>query len=180
VSNSERGRGRQRVWDVPVRLLHWALVATILAAWLTREWRGPWHLAFGYGAAAIVALRVLWGFTGSRHARFADFLQGPQATLKYAGQVLRGQAPRYVGHNPAGAWMVVALLATLACVCLTGWLFTTDWLWGYAWLENLHAALAWLLAALVALHLAGVVFTSWHQRENLIRAMVDGRKDPRQ
>ncbi len=72
--------------------------------------------------------------------------------------------------------MVLALLATLSALCLSGWLFTTDWLWGYAWLSNTHAVLGWLLVGLVALHLVGVVVTSWHQRENLVRAMIDGRK----
>ena len=175
MSSSEEGASR-RVWDRAVRLLHGSLIALVAAAWFTRDLRGPWHEWLGYGVAAVVAVRIAWGFLGGRHARFADFLRGPAATSTYARAVLAGRAPRYLGHNPLGGWMVLALLGTLAALCLSGWLFTTDWLWGYAWLANTHAALAYLLLGLVALHVAGVLVTSRHQRENLVRAMVDGRK----
>lgn len=165
-----------RVWDRPVRLLHWLLVALVASTWFTGDLRGPWHEWLGYGVAAVVALRFVWGFSGGRHARFAQFVRAPRVTLAYAHSVLRGQARRYLGHNPLGGWMVVALLGTLAALCLSGWLSTTDWLWGYAWLANTHVALGWLLVAEVASHLVGVVFTSWQHRENLVRAMVTGRK----
>ncbi|MFT3819356.1 MAG: cytochrome b/b6 domain-containing protein [Rubrivivax sp.] len=168
--------GAVRVWDRAVRLLHWALVACVAAAWFTRDLRGPWHEWLGYGAAAIVASRLAWGFAGSPYARFAQFVRAPAATLAYARAVLAGAAPRYLGHNPLGGWMVLALLAAVAATCLSGWLFTTDWLWGYEWVEDAHAALAWMLVALVALHVGGVVFTSRHQKENLVRAMLTGDK----
>lgn len=166
----------QRCWDAPVRLFHWALVALLPAAWLTHDLRGPWHEGLGYAAAAVVALRVGWGFVGSSSARFGSFVRRPEVTMAYARAVFSGHAPRHVGHNPLGGWMVVALLAVVASICLSGWLFTTDWLWGYVWLSSTHAALGWLLVGLVVIHVAGVVFTSWHQRENLVRSMVDGRK----
>jgi len=156
--------------------MHWALVVFLISAWLTRELRGPWHPWLGYGAAAVVALRIVWGFAGGRHARFAQFVRAPAATVAYARAVIAGHAPRYLGHNPLGGWMVLALLVTVGAVCLSGWLFTTDWLWGYAWLAQTHTVLAWLLVALVALHVAGVAFTSRHQRESLLRAMFDGLK----
>lgn len=178
MSSKGEGTPPQPIWDLSVRLLHWALVALAAAAWFTRETRGPWHERIGYGVAVVVVVRIVWGFVGSRRARFADFVRGPSLTLPYARAVLAGRAPRYVGHNPLGGWMVVALLSTAALLCLSGWLFTTDWLWGYAWLANTHAALAWLLIALAALHVAGVILTSRHQRENLVRSMVDGRKRP--
>jgi cytochrome b len=138
--------------------------------------RGPWHEWLGYGAAAVVVFRVGWGLVGTGPARFASFVPGPDVTAIYLRAALKGRAPRYLGHNPLGGWMVVALLATAGLLCLSGWLFTTDWLWGYAWLSNTHRVLGWVLIGLVAMHLAGVAFTSWHQRENLVRAMVDGRK----
>ncbi len=159
-----------------MRGLHWLLVALVTASWFTGGQRGPWHEWLGYGVAAVVVLRLAWGFAGSRYARFAQFVRAPRATLAYAGAVLRGQAPRYLGHNPLGGWMVLALLATLAALCLSGWLYTTEWLWGYEWLEQTHVVLGWLLLALVAAHVAGVLFTSWQHRENLVRAMVTGRK----
>lgn len=168
---------RVPVWDAPVRLLHWLLVASIAGAWLTTLGLSRWHEPMGYAAASIVAVRVAWGFVGTRHARFASFVRGPVATLAYAGRLLARREPRYLGHNPLGGWMVVLLLACVAALGMTGWLYTaTDLFWGEAWLERLHAQLAWLLLALIAVHVAGVVFTGLRHRENLVLAMVDGAK----
>ena len=173
----EPGAPRVPVWDRPVRLLHWLLLAAVATAWLTTLGFTQFHRAAGYAAAAVVAARLAWGVVGSRHARFAGFLRGPRAAAAYALALAKGRAPRYLGHNPLGAWMVVALLACVAALGLTGWLYTrTDLFFGEPWLESLHAALAWLLLGLVALHIAGVAFTSWRHRENLVRAMVDGTK----
>jgi len=168
---------RIRVWDAGVRSLHWALVASVAAAWLTTlAWLG-WHEATGYAAAAVVALRLAWGFAGGRYARFAQFVRGPAATASYAASVLARREPRHIGHNPLGAWMVLALLACVAALGLTGWLYTRfDMFWGEPWLDQLHAFLGWLLLGLIALHLAGVAYASLRHRENLARAMVDGDK----
>ncbi|MDB5857999.1 MAG: cytochrome [Ramlibacter sp.] len=175
----EHGAPRVPVWDRPVRLLHWLLVGAVAAAWLTTLGLAGFHRAAGYGAAAIVVARIAWGFLGNRHARFSRFVLGPAATAAYAARVLAGREPRYLGHNPLGAWMVVALLACVAALGLTGWLYTsTDLFFGEPWLEDLHAILAWLLLGLIALHVAGVAFTSLRYRENLLRAMVDGAKPP--
>lgn len=165
-----------RIWDWPVRLLHWSLVASIAAAWYTSDEIGPLHEYIGYAAAAIVSARLLWGFVGNAYARFSQFVLGVQPTLAYARQVAAGTAPRYLGHNPLGGWMVVALLACVALVAFSGYLLTTDLLWGYAWPVLIHEALAWTLVALIVAHVGGVVFTSWHQRENLVAAMVTGDK----
>ena len=165
-----------RVWDLPVRLLHIVLAASVAGAWLTGEETLRWHEAAGWAGLAAVAARLAWGARGSGHARFRSFVRGPRATAHYAAQVLRGTAPRYRGHNPLGGWMAVALLATVAATGITGWLYTTDTFWGMAWLDWLHRALAWAVLALVGLHVAGVVFTGWHQRENLVAAMLHGRK----
>lgn len=161
-----------------MRLLHWSLVAAVAAAWTTRSRLGPVHEWLGWAAAAIAAARVVWGFRGGHYARFRQFVRPPAATGRYARAVLAGRAPRYLGHNPLGAWMVLALLACLCALTLTGWLYTTDWLWGYGWLARLHAGLGWLLLVLVALHVGGVAFTGWQHRENLIAAMCSGRKAP--
>lgn len=169
------------VWDAAVRLLHWTLVGAIATAWTSTLDIGvppDWHEASGYTAMGCVALRLLWGMVGSRHARFADFVRGPRTTWRYTVQVLRGVAPRHIGHNPLGGWMVLALLLNVAGITLTGWLQTTDRYWGSEPLEWVHTTLAWGLLGLIALHVAGVVLTSRHQRENLVKAMVDGRKMP--
>ncbi|WP_426112227.1 cytochrome b/b6 domain-containing protein [Massilia sp. PWRC2] len=163
---------------MPVRLLHWLLVLTIAGAWLSRSRIGPLHEWLGYGAAAVVGLRLLWGARGNAYARFGQFVAPPRATLRYLRQIASGSAARYLGHNPAGGAMVVALLTTVALVALSGWATTTDLLWGYAWPVRLHTALAWLLLLLIGLHIAGVLLASWQHRENLLKAMLTGRKRP--
>ena len=166
-----------RVWDLAVRVLHWALAASVVLSWVTTVWFVHWHQPVGWAAAVLVALRLVWGFAGGgRYARYAQFVRGPAATWRYLRLTLRGQEPRYIGHNPLGAWMVLALAASVLALALTGWLYTTDLLWGDATVEWFHRALAWSIAALAALHVAGVVFTSLRQRENLVAAMFDGRK----
>lgn len=168
--------GTVRVWDPLVRIGHWGLAAAVAIAWLTGdEWQAV-HEAAGYVATGVVAFRILWGFVGSRHARFSDFVRGPSAVVAYAGDVIRGRVRRYLGHNPAGAVMILALIGTVLALGLSGWLATTDRFWGAEWLEESHEALANLLLVLIALHVGGVVFGSLHDGENLVRAMVTGRK----
>lgn len=167
-----------KVWDPLVRILHWTLVLSVLAAWLTRHGGGRSHEWLGYAALACVGVRLVWGFTGPARARFAGFVRGPSATLAYAAQVARRSEPRHLGHNPLGAWMILALLGMAAATGLSGWVYTTDAYWGEAWLEELHEQLSNGLLALAALHVAGVVFASRRHADNLVAAMVDGRKRP--
>jgi cytochrome b len=166
-----------RVWDLPVRLLHWALAGSIAAAWFTSERIGPVHEWIGYGAVAIVAARLLWSFKGNGYSRFGQFVKAPRATAAYLRAVAAGSPERHLGHNPAGGAMVVALLACVGLVGLSGWAATTDLLWGYAWPVRLHTALAWLLVVLIAFHIAGVLLASWQHRENLVKAMLTGDKN---
>jgi cytochrome b len=134
------------------------------------------HLWAGYVALAMVLARSVWGFVGSPHARFASFVRGPRTGLAYTGELLRGHAPRMLGHNPLGGWMIVLLLLCVALVCVSGILYTTDRFWGLAWLEFTHRISAWTLVGLVAGHVCGVAFMSWRHRENLVVAMWSGRK----
>ncbi len=170
----------QPVWDRLVRTLHWTLVASVTLAWLSTiallSAIGFTHQAAGYVALAAVLLRIVWGFGPSRHARFARFVRGPSATLAYARAVAARREPRYLGHNPLGAWMALALMGCVIGLALTGWLYTTDRFFGDETVDAIHQVLAWTLLALVATHLVGVIFTSLRHRENLIRAMFDGRK----
>lgn len=164
------------VWDPVVRVLHWTLAASIAAAWVTRHGYGVWHERIGFASLLIVALRILWGWIGPRYARFTQFVRAPSATLRYAGELLAQREPRHIGHNPLGGWMILALLTVAAFAGLSGWLYITDEFWGVEWVENLHEALAIFLLVLVALHVAGVVAASWRHRENLVAAMIHGRK----
>lgn len=165
-----------RVWDMAVRLFHWSLVLLFAAAWITAdEWDRAHELA-GYGVGALILFRVVWGFVGSRHARFADFVRSPGTVLRYFGAMARLRAPRHLGHNPAGGAMVVALLVLIATIVATGLMMTSDGFWGVEWVEDAHEIAVNFTLILVVLHVAGVVFTSFEHGENLARAMVTGRK----
>ena len=170
------------VWDRLVRVAHWTLVTCVLAAWATGEIKirsiEALHEWLGYGALAVIAARLVWGLVGPHYARFAQFVAGPARTLAYARSVLRASEPRYLGHNPLGGWMIVALLASAAAASLTGWLSITDRYWGVAWVQETHEVLSNALIALAVLHVAGVAFTSVRHRENLVAAMWTGIKRP--
>ena len=165
-----------KVWDPLVRIFHWSLAAGIATAWLTADEWDRAHEWIGYAIAALLAIRLVWGFIGTPCARFAQFVKGPRETLAYLGRILRGGAERHIGHNPAGAAMIVTLLTTIAATALTGWLMTLDAFWGVDWLEELHEALATFILVLVGLHVAGVIHASVAHRENLVRAMFTGWK----
>jgi len=175
---SADSRPAVKVWDPVVRVLHWTLAASIAAAWVTRHGGGIWHEWIGYASLLIVALRVAWGWIGPRYARFGQFVHTPSATLSYASRMLVRREARHIGHNPLGGWMILALLSVAALSGLSGWLYTTEAFWGAEWMENLHEALAIFLLVLVALHVAGVIAASWRHRENLVAAMIHGRKRP--
>ena len=165
-----------QVWSAAVRCLHWTLAGSTIVSFATHEGGGRLHEWTGYLAWACAALRVIMGFAGPARWRFCNFVRGARATLAYARAVAAGTEVRHLGHNPLGGWMVVLLLADGLATGFTGWLYTTDRFWGLAWLEELHGALGHAFIPLVGLHVAGVVFTSVRHRENLVGAMVHGRK----
>src|SRR5690242_8269090 len=110
-----------RIWDPGVRAFHWSLATSILVAWLTsEEWKSA-HIWIGYLAVALVAFRILWGFIGSPYSLFGSFLKSPTVVARYLFDMATGREKRYLGHNPAGGAMIVALLATVAILGLTGW-----------------------------------------------------------
>jgi len=167
-----------RVWDPLVRVFHWSLVSAFFCAYLLGDDGGQWHQALGYTVLGLVAFRLFWGLVGSHHARFANFVPSYQTARGYLKDVIAHREARYLGHNPAGAVMIVALLLALIGTGFTGWLMTTDAFWDAEWVEELHETLANGTLLLVGLHVAGVIFSSLRHRENLVRAMFTGRKRP--
>ena len=183
-----------RVWDAPVRIIHWALVLAVFGAWITRELEGDWfawHTRFGYTVLVLVLTRVIWGFVGSRYARFAEFVRGPRAIGAYLRGLRRGaeqdSASAPVGHNPLGALMILALLAMLAAQAITGLfandqIFQTGPLFGYVsvalsdQLTTWHKRLFDVLWVAILLHVVAALFYAWVLKQNLILPMFTGRK----
>jgi cytochrome b len=178
------------VWDPVVRLFHWGLVAAFAVSWLTQERYYSQHLGAGYAVLGLVVLRVGWGFVGTRHARFADFVARPSAILRYLAQVVRGRAPRYLGHNPAGGAMIVALLLAMLVVALSGVALDAaenragplgdTRLFLYAdVIARIHVVATDASLVLIALHLLGALYTGFAHRESLVWAMMTGTKQRR-
>jgi cytochrome b len=182
-----------KVWDLFVRVFHWSLVIGFFTAYVTEDEAMGLHIWAGYLVFSLVVLRLLWGLFGSEHARFLDFVRGPGEILAYLKQVFSGSERRYLGHNPAGGAMIVALLASLLLTAVTGMLMfgaenptgvlgtlsATLGIVGEAGaerLEDVHEFFANFTLALVVVHIAGVVFESLRHRENLVRAMLTGHK----
>jgi len=165
-----------RVWDLWVRIGHWLLVFSVAAAWLTRHGGDAIHEWLGYGALAVVGVRMVLGFIGTTHARFGDFVFSPSRVLRYSSDLLKRREQHYLGHNPLGGYMVLALLVVVALTGASGWLYTTDRYWGVEWVGETHDLLADLLLVLVGLHVAGVVFASVREGQNLVASMIHGRK----
>ncbi len=175
-STRDTTQRRILVWDAPVRLFHWLFAACFAGAWLTAEsehWRLV-HVALGYTAGGLVIFRLAWGLLGTKYARFSSFVRGPSYVGRYLVGILRGHPQRHVGHNPAGAVVIVAMLALACAVTVTGWAAFNDV--GGNWLGEVHEALASIMLGLVGVHVAGVVVSSWLHRENLVGAMLSGYK----
>ncbi|MDS4026912.1 MAG: cytochrome b/b6 domain-containing protein [Candidatus Contendobacter sp.] len=178
-----------KVWDLPTRLFHWTLVALLITQWLTAEASSTmdWHVRGGYAVLMLVLFRLIWGFVGSDTARFRDFVRGPGAALEYARSLLRGETPYYLGHNPLGAWSIIALLLLLLIQAGTG-LFANDDIMTegplYAWvskgtsdwLTTIHKLNFNLLLLVIAVHLSAVLFYLLVKGENLIHPMLNGCK----
>jgi cytochrome b len=187
VSDGEQSR---RVWDLPVRIVHWLLVAALVGAYATHKGGVAYfryHAWCGYAVVVLSAFRILWGFVGTRHARFTSFVRGPRATLRYLRDSIRERHPVHAGHNPLGAWMVVFLLATLFAQGATGMfandeIFSTGPLYGYVndatslALTSWHRRIFdWILIA-VLVHVAAVIAHRVLARQDLIGPMFSGRK----
>lgn len=165
------------VWDLPVRLFHWLMVFSFAGAYLSAEaenWRTV-HITLGFTMAALVGFRICWGFFGSHYARFSNFVRGPRVTLRYLRSVLQGRPQHFTGHNPAGAVAIILMLLVTIALSGSGWLLyaaTTG-----EWMEEVHEFIAGLMLPLVLVHIAGVLVSSYLHRENLVKAMITGKKN---
>ena len=171
-------------WDLPTRLFHWLLTVAVFMAWLShnRDWIAV-HTWTGYTVLVLVAFRIAWGFVGSEHSRFVDFVRSPAAVLRY----WRGEEPARPGHNPAGGWSILVLLALLLVQASSG-LFNSDGLLFDGPLHHaldgdvtdqlgeLHDQLYWVILGFVGLHVAAVLYYRFVRREPLLAAMVSGGK----
>lgn len=165
-----------KVWDPFVRLFHWSLVLFFVVAMVSADEWDLVHEYVGYFVASLIGSRIIWGVIGTRHARFSDFIYSPSAVFRYLKDSLKLKARRYIGHNPAGGAMVLALLLSITAVSATGIMMTTEAYWSAEWVEDVHEVAANLTLGLVILHVAGVVFSSVEHKENLIRSMFSGKK----
>lgn len=168
---------RIQVWDVPTRVFHWSMVLSFCGVFLTSEserYRDI-HVMLGYTMLGLIAFRVLWGFVGTRYARFASFLFTSGEVVTYVSDLARGRAERYVGHNPAGSVAIWLLLFLTIGSGASGVLLFQDI--GGDMMEELHEVLSFAMLAVVAVHIAGVVVSSILHRENLVSAMISGTKE---
>ena len=177
---------RIRVWDLPTRLFHWLLLACVVGSLVSVNLGGNavgWHFRFGYAILTLLLFRLLWGFVGPRYARFASFPPSPAAAIAW----MRGARAAWPGHNPVGAFSVYAMLAALALQAVTGLFATDDIMWDgplkaqvsnatSALLTGVHKANRFVVLALIALHLAAIVWYGRVRKEPLLRAMIDGDK----
>lgn len=179
--------GGIRVWDPLIRLFHWSLVGFFTVAYLTEDEFFNLHSYSGYAVALLLGFRLVWGLIGTRYARFTSFVTGPRTVLSYLKALVRGKARHYVGHNPAGAAMILLLIASLLLTTFSGMsIIAADgqgplahtFVAAYSgeWVEDIHEFFANFTVFLVALHVAGVLVSSLLHRENLVRAMITGRK----
>jgi cytochrome b len=190
----QESRPMLAVWDPFVRIFHWLLVAALTVALVTSLWLPPtWvnaHVIAGTSAAVLVAARIVWGFLGPSTARFSGFIRGPRVVLHHLTELKTGAGRRHLGHNPLGAAMILALLATVLAVAASGTValggviksgplaFASSFVVGEA-ARQIHALLAYGLLVLIGLHVAGAIFESRRTGENLVRSMIDGRKELR-
>lgn len=180
-----------KVWDPLVRIFHWTLVAAFSIAYLTEDEFLDLHVAAGYTVMGLLAVRLVWGFVGTRHARFSDFVRSPGAALTYLKELFAFRSKRHLGHNPAGGLMIIALMLSLLITSISGlaaygvegfgplseWFYQYG-VWNDEWLEEIHEFFANFTLLLIAGHLAGVFLGSFMHDENLVRAMITGVKRP--
>lgn len=175
-----------KTWDIPLRVFHWSLIALFATAIITVKIGGnalEWHVLSGLALLALLIFRILWGFAGGTYAKFSNFIRGPRAILGY----VKGKGDKTIGHNPLGGWSVVAMLALLLAQVITGLfanddIFTEGPLYSLVdkdtsdYLTYLHTVNQYVLYGLIGLHVAAIIYYRLFKRENLVSAMITGRK----
>ena len=178
-----------RVWDPFVRIFHWSLMLTFTVVWISGDELEVLHINAGYAVLGLVLLRIVWGFIGTQHARFRDFACSPAEVKGFLRDTFMQRARRYLGHNPAGGAMIILMLISLVITAVTGVAYygiedgagplamlASIPVAGEEMLEEVHEFFANLMVLLVVMHVIGVIFESRFHHENLIGAMLTGRK----
>ncbi len=179
-----------KVWDPLVRIFHWSLVFSFFLAYITEDEWESLHVIAGYTVAMLVGFRIIWGLIGTRYARFSQFLKSPSEVLSYVKKMITFNVPHYIGHNPAAAAMIFSLIISLILATFTGMvLIATGGDGPFAgtflasldahWMKEIHEFFVNFTMLLVVFHVAGVVFSSFLENENLVRSMITGRKKNR-
>jgi len=180
------------IWDLPLRLFHWSMVAVVITAAITgyffEEWWLDVHVYAGYALTCLLIFRLIWGFVGSYYSRFHTFPLSPVGVFNHLKDLLKGKSEPHAGHNPVGAWMIVVLLTSLILLVVTGFI-----VWGGQekngplasvvgyqvgeWGEDVHEVLAGILMAAIGIHVLGVLVETVIFKHPLIKAMITGRKE---
>lgn len=178
------------VWDLPLRIFHWVLVASFLASWITARIgtdAREIHMLLGYWMLGLIAFRLAWGVAGTRHSRFASFVPTPRALHTYVRDTLRGEARETVGHNPVGSLMVLAMLGLLGLQAVSGLFIDDDVMHEGPYrrsvsrgvaeaFSGIHHTVVDIIVALVAVHVAAVAYYALYRRHRIVRAMWTGHK----
>lgn len=164
------------VWDFPTRVFHWLLVISFVGAWITSEGEAQQmvHYAFGYSACVLVIFRIVWGIVGTRYARFTQFIKGPTETMYYIKSLLMGNKQPGLGHNPAGALVMISLMILIILIGLTGYWSVKEFFGDL--MSGAHEAISNLALGFIAIHIAASIIMSIFQKENLMKSMVTGKK----
>ncbi|VAW96442.1 Cytochrome b [hydrothermal vent metagenome] len=178
-----------KVWDIVVRLFHWTLVGTFLICFITED-SSRLHIYSGYLIIVLISFRFIWGFIGSKYARFKDFIVAPAIIIQYLKDIVKNKNKRYLGHNPAGAAMIVALITSITITCVSGvilyavddhsgplaFLFNGEHEYLENILEEVHEFFSNFSVILIVFHVLGVIVAGKQHNENLIKSMINGYK----
>ena len=190
MSTSLKQSDTIKVWDPLVRVFHWSLVFFFFLAYLSEDLSLTLHVWAGYTVALLIGFRLIWGIIGTKYARFIQFIKSPQHVIAYIKQMAGFNAPHYAGHNPAAAAMIISLLICLIAVSVTGMsIIATEAQGPLAdtfmatvnahWMEEIHEFFANATVFLVFIHVAGVAFSSFLEKQNLAKSMINGYKKAR-